>query len=82
MCTVASGQIVCSCPSGMSLVDGYRCVNSSVACPVDQFSCFNGHCVPAPVVCDTLDHCGDGSDEAPTVCGKFSGNNSKGSCYN
>ncbi|CAG5895700.1 unnamed protein product [Menidia menidia] len=39
---------------------------SAVGCRAEEFQCANGGCVsagPLGVVCDGVDHCGDGSDE-------------------
>ena len=36
-------------------------------CPPHAFLCENKKCVTADKMCDTIDHCGDGSDEG-TIC--------------
>lgn len=47
-----------------------KSLNFSVpnSCPLRQFSCKNGNCIPMPWVCDGTDDCKDNSDESPTVC--------------
>lgn len=32
-------------------------------CPIHQYQCANGFCVPLSFVCDHWDDCGDNSDE-------------------
>lgn len=32
-------------------------------CPIHQFQCANGYCIPLSFVCDHWDDCGDNSDE-------------------
>ncbi|XP_064437630.1 low-density lipoprotein receptor-related protein 3 isoform X2 [Mirounga angustirostris] len=34
-----------------------------VSCQADEFRCDNGKCLPGPWQCNTVDECGDGSDE-------------------
>ncbi|XP_027797300.2 low-density lipoprotein receptor-related protein 3 [Marmota flaviventris] len=34
-----------------------------VSCQPDEFRCDNGKCLPGPWQCNTVDECGDGSDE-------------------
>jgi len=38
-------------------------------CAQNEFTCGNGHCIPAAYKCDMDNDCGDGSDEAD--CGKL-----------
>ena len=37
-------------------------------CGPQEFSCSSGPCVPQDLLCDFIDHCGDGSDEDPYYC--------------
>jgi hypothetical protein len=43
---------------------------TSGACPVGQFQCKNKVCVSPLVLCDTVNDCGDQSDETQDYCRK------------
>ncbi|XP_076315387.1 trypsin-2-like [Tachypleus tridentatus] len=55
----------------------YKVVYNDVKCPEGEFQCRTGQCVEEHRVCDTLDDCGDGTDEQqcnhlteePEICG-------------
>lgn len=40
----------------------------SKPCPLRQFQCTNGKCIPIPWTCDSMDDCGDNSDETSKKC--------------
>ncbi|XP_020282634.1 very low-density lipoprotein receptor-like isoform X3 [Pseudomyrmex gracilis] len=42
--------------------------DSKSACPLRQFRCANGRCIPLSWVCDKTDDCTDNSDESPEEC--------------
>ncbi|CAL8292300.1 unnamed protein product [Lota lota] len=42
-------------------------------CGPEDFPCSNGRCAPQQLLCDFVDHCGDGSDEDPYFCRGFRG---------
>ncbi|XP_012225326.1 very low-density lipoprotein receptor-like isoform X2 [Linepithema humile] len=42
--------------------------DSKSACPLRQFRCANGRCIPISWVCDKTDDCTDNSDESPEEC--------------
>lgn len=37
-------------------------------CTSTEFSCSSGQCIPSSDMCDTVEHCLDGSDEG-AICG-------------
>ena len=47
----------------MSLDLTYLDCDVGNACPMSQFRCSNGTCIPISWACDGLDDCGDQSDE-------------------
>ncbi|XP_011299615.1 very low-density lipoprotein receptor isoform X2 [Fopius arisanus] len=55
---------------------------SEKACPLKQFQCDNGKCLPMPWVCDGHDDCTDNSDESPTKCKPESCKDTEFKCKN
>ncbi|XP_008555784.1 very low-density lipoprotein receptor isoform X1 [Microplitis demolitor] len=49
-------------------------------CPLRQFQCKNGNCLPMPWVCDGADDCKDNSDEIPSICKPKSCNQTEFKC--
>ncbi|XP_034951000.1 very low-density lipoprotein receptor isoform X2 [Chelonus insularis] len=51
-------------------------------CPLRQFQCKNGNCLPMPWVCDGADDCKDNSDESPSICKPESCKDTEFKCKN
>uniref|UniRef100_A0A3Q1FTS4 Low density lipoprotein receptor-related protein 1Ba n=1 Tax=Acanthochromis polyacanthus TaxID=80966 RepID=A0A3Q1FTS4_9TELE len=59
------GEHKCACPTNFYLAaDNKTCLSN---CTSSQFRCGTDECIPFWWKCDTVDDCGDGSDE-PTDC--------------
>ena len=69
-CEVRAQKRICTCPAGLVLKDGFQCVNKSAVCQRRQFVCSNGKCLWDRLVCNTVNDCGDNSDELTALCGK------------
>ena len=39
-------------------------------CSDEEFGCSNSVCIDSSMVCDSINDCGDASDEYDSVCGK------------
>ena len=73
VCLVAPGnKTECRCPTGLRLRlanNDRSCVPTTAPrCNATQFSCANGNCISKRFLCDSVDHCGDNSDEAVNYC--------------
>lgn len=45
--------------------------NSSTSCSTGEFKCNRGNCVPMDRICDSVDDCGDFSDEVLPICSSY-----------